>query len=62
MIEVGKFNTLKVLRAVDFGVYLDDGAEGILLPKRFAPRNVEIGDEIEDLSSLGVVVVENEMD
>ncbi len=47
MIEVGKFNTLKVLRAVDFGVYLDDGAEGILLPKRFAPKQVEIGDEIK---------------
>ena len=29
MVEVGKYNLLKVIRAVDFGVYLDDGADGI---------------------------------
>lgn len=46
MIQVGLYNTLKVIRAVDFGVYLDDGAEGILLPKRFMPADVKIGDEI----------------
>ena len=33
MIKTGEYNILKVLRQVDFGVYLDDGAEGILLPK-----------------------------
>jgi hypothetical protein len=43
---VGQYNTLKVSRKVDFGFYLDDGEEGILLPKRFAPRNLRIGDEI----------------
>ncbi len=37
---------LKVIREVAFGVYLDDGAEGILLPKRFMPENIKIGDEI----------------
>lgn len=46
MIEVGKYNTLKVIREVDFGVYLDDGAEGILLPKRFVPANTKTGDEV----------------
>ncbi len=46
MTEVGKFNTLKVDREVDFGVYLDDGAEGILLPKRFVPAGTKIGDEL----------------
>ncbi len=35
MIKTGDYNLLKVLRTVDFGVYLDDGADGILLPKRF---------------------------
>ncbi len=34
-IQVGHYNTLKVSRKVDFGFYLDDGADGILLPKRF---------------------------
>lgn len=47
MIKVGEFNTLRVIRAVDFGVFLDDGNEGILLPKRFVPSGLSIGDEIE---------------
>ena len=47
MVEVGKYNLLKVIRAVDFGVYLDDGAEGILLPKRFVPTATSIGDELK---------------
>ena len=46
MVQVGKFNVMKVLRAVDFGLYLDDGAEGILLPKRFVPKEVKAGDEL----------------
>ncbi len=47
MIQVGMYNTLKVSRKVDFGFYLDDGKDGILLPKRFAPRGLHIGDEIK---------------
>ena len=46
MIKVGEYNNLKVIREVAFGVYLDDGAEGILLPKRFTPENVKIGDDL----------------
>lgn len=45
-VRVGEYNTLKVSRKVEFGFYLDDGGEGILLPKRFAPRTLRIGDEI----------------
>ena len=47
MIKVGEYNTLKVIREVAFGVYLDDDAEGILLPKRFMPDGVKIGDELK---------------
>src|SRR3954447_23474650 len=47
MVKVGEYNTLKVIRAVDFGVYLDDGAEGILLPRRFVPTATAIGDELK---------------
>lgn len=47
MIQVGNYNTLKVSRKTDFGFYLDDGADGILLPKRFVPRGLRIGDEIK---------------
>ncbi|UEG49867.1 RNA-binding protein [Ferruginibacter lapsinanis] len=47
MIKVGEYNTLKVLREVDFGVYLDDGDAGILLPKRFVPEGTKVDDEIK---------------
>ena len=46
MIQVGQFNTLIVQRIKDAGAYLDDGNEGILLPKRFVPNGTNIGDEI----------------
>lgn len=45
-IKVGQYNTLRVNRKVDFGFYLDDGAEGILLPKRFAPPQLAIDDTV----------------
>ncbi|WP_224018441.1 CvfB family protein [Ferruginibacter albus] len=47
IIKVGEYNILKVLRMVDFGVYLDDGEQGILLPKRFVPEGIKIEDEIK---------------
>lgn len=47
MVETGKYNRLKVLRFTEFGAYLDDGRDGILLPKRFTPTGLKEGDEIE---------------
>src|SRR3982751_4320211 len=47
MVKVGEYNFLKVIRAVDFGLYLDDGSEGILLPKRFVAAGTAIGDEVK---------------
>lgn len=47
MINVGEYNTLKVIRKSTPGVYLDDGAEGILLPNRAVPENTRVGDEIK---------------
>ena len=44
MVKVGEYNQLKVLRTVEFGLYLDDGKEGILLPKRFVPEGAKDGD------------------
>lgn len=46
MVKTGEYNELKVLRMVDFGAYLDDGQEGILLPKRFMPEGLKPGDMI----------------
>jgi len=47
MIKVGEYNQLKVARSVEFGVYLDDGKEGILLPKRFVPTGIKEGDSLQ---------------
>lgn len=47
-IKLGKFNSLTILKEVDFGIYLDGEEEGeILLPKRYVPANCQIGDKIE---------------
>lgn len=46
MIKVGEYNTLKVIREAAFGLYLDDGNDGILLPKRFVPEGINTGDEV----------------
>lgn len=47
-IKLGDYNRLQIVKRVDFGLYLDGGAEGeILLPNRYVPEGVNIGDEIE---------------
>jgi hypothetical protein len=46
MIHVGQYNTLVVKRQLTMGLILDDGADGILLPKRFAPTNAKPGDSL----------------
>ena len=46
MVKVGEYNTLKVIKAVDFGMYLDGGSDEILLPKRYVPKNLKVDDEI----------------
>ena len=46
-IELGRFNQLKVVKFVDFGLYLDGGDDGeILLPLRYVPEGVKEGDEL----------------
>lgn len=46
-IELGKYNTLEVVKAVDFGMYLDGGEEGeILLPSRYVPQDCKVGDRL----------------
>lgn len=47
-IQLGAFNTLKIVKEVDFGLYLDGGDEGeILLPKRYVPQNWQVGEDLE---------------
>jgi predicted RNA-binding protein (virulence factor B family) len=48
VVNIGKYNTLKVLKEVDFGVYLDGESEGeILMPIRYVPKNCQIGDLVD---------------
>ncbi|SEW09205.1 hypothetical protein SAMN04487827_1461 [Prevotella sp. khp7] len=48
MLKLGDYNTLRIVKAVDFGLYLDGGEEGeILLPQRYVTKDMHIGDEIE---------------
>lgn len=48
MVEIGKMNRLKVVKEVDFGLYLDGGDKGeILLPIRYVPENYAVDDEID---------------
>lgn len=47
MIKIGEYNLLKVIKEKPIGVFLDDGKDGILLPKRFVPRGTRTGDEVK---------------
>ncbi len=47
MIEIGKTQKLKIAREVDFGMYLTDGENEVLLPEKYIPFGCDIGDEIE---------------
>jgi predicted RNA-binding protein (virulence factor B family) len=48
MLRLGDYNTLRIVKSVDFGLYLDCGEEGeILLPQRYVTKDMHIGDEIE---------------
>ncbi|HTB31582.1 MAG TPA: S1-like domain-containing RNA-binding protein [Bacteroidia bacterium] len=48
MAEIGKWNTLEVLKQLDFGVYLDGKEHGeILMPIRYVPQDCKIGEMVE---------------
>ena len=48
MVQIGKYNTLRIVKELDFGIYLDGEEYGeILMPKRYVPDNCKIDDTIE---------------
>ncbi len=47
MLTAGKYHTLKIVKKVEFGLYLDADGTEVLLPKRFVPRDANEGDELE---------------
>ncbi len=48
MIEIGKYNDLTVVKAVDFGLYLDGGETygEVLIPGRYVPEGTNPGDTL----------------
>ncbi len=49
MAEIGKYNLLKVVKDLDFGLYLDGGEDlgEILIPRRYVPVNCTVDDELD---------------
>lgn len=46
--NIGRMNRLRVVKEKDFGVYLDAEQLGeILLPKRYVPNGLRVGDEVD---------------
>lgn len=46
MIAIGKYNTLKIDRSTNVGLFLTDQDKDILLPNKYVPKEYTIGDEI----------------
>ncbi len=47
MVKLGDYNILRVVKRVDFGIYLDGGDDGeILMPTRYVPLDVEVDDDL----------------
>ena len=46
MVRMGEYNLLKVIKVKDMGVFMDNGEEGILMPKRFVPPGTRVGDQL----------------
>ena len=47
MVKMGEYNIMTVIKEKSPGLFLDDGDQGILLPKRYVPPGTKIGDQIE---------------
>lgn len=48
MVEIGNYNTLKIIKILSFGAYLDGGnGLEILLPTRYVPQDAKIDDTVK---------------
>ena len=45
--KLGEIQVLTVVKTVDFGVYLGNDEERVLLPKKQVPEGIEVGDPVE---------------
>jgi uncharacterized protein len=47
MPDIGQYNTLEVKSKTDIGLFLSDGREEVLLPRRYTSADMKVGDRIE---------------
>ncbi len=47
MIQLGEKQILKVVQVKDFGVYVGDEQESVLLPRKYVPAGTRVGDSVE---------------
>ena len=47
MVRLGEKQILKVVRMKDFGMYVGDEEEAILLPRKYVPAGTRVGDDVE---------------
>lgn len=47
MLKIGDYNTLEIVKILDFGAYLKSDDEEILLPSKYVPEDAAIGTEIK---------------
>lgn len=47
IVEIGKYNTLRVIKETDFGIYVGDEIEEILMPTKWVPEGTQVDDMIE---------------
>ena len=56
MIRLGEKQILNVVRIKDFGIYVGDEEETVLLPRKYVPESARIGDSLEVLC-IGIPVI-----
>jgi uncharacterized protein len=47
MVQVGRYNELKVVKELDHGIYLGDGTHEILMPSKWVPAGTKPGDLLD---------------
>lgn len=47
MIQLGEKQILKAVRMKDFGMYVGDEQESVLLPRKYVPAGTHVGDSVE---------------
>ncbi len=47
MLEIGKYNELKVKSSSSIGLFLSDGRDNVLLPSKYVPNGIKIDDTLD---------------